>query len=307
LNFLFFILGYKIHFDMFRSTRKTSIAAVIIFLALFILCGGGWRHHHSGDIPKKIWYKLGPKGLNDETRNWIDSCLEKNPEYQHEFLTDETGDAFVKKNFISRPDIVQAFLALNIPIAKADFLCFLVLYAKGGIYSDLDVSCEDTPIREWIPEKYKKNVSLVVGWSFDTHSLREFATSMVLAKPRSRHMLRVLNDITSSLDEKAAENNVSISAMTMDNIGDVVWLTGPRSFTRSVLRSLEVEDYEAMVSGDKSPPTWEPRLINDVLILPGWSFSLRLNRYWPQNKAGLPLATHHFAGTWKNKHGGEQA
>ncbi|KAE8452316.1 hypothetical protein EG329_001016 [Mollisiaceae sp. DMI_Dod_QoI] len=303
-------------------TRKTLGAAVLLGLVLFVLFNTGTWQQQSPDgipievlpskplatsIPEKIWYKLGPKGLSDKSRDWINTCLERNPTYPHEFLTDDAGDAYVNKTFASRPDIVQAYLALTIPILKADLLRYLLLYAEGGIYSDLDVSCGDTPIREWIPAKYEESVGLVVGWEFDmAGSWREFATWTILAKPGSPHLLRVINDIMSNLNKKAMENHVSISGLTMDTIGDVVWLTGPRAFTRSVLRSLEVENYDAMVSVPDSPPTFEPWLIKDVLILPGWSFSLTLNKYEPEHNPGPALVTHHFAGTWKNAYGGEQ-
>jgi hypothetical protein len=53
-------------------------------------------------VPAKIWYKLGPKGLNDETRGWIDTCLKKNPTFQSEFMTDLLGDSYIKKKFALR-------------------------------------------------------------------------------------------------------------------------------------------------------------------------------------------------------------
>lgn len=57
-------------------------------------------------------------------------------------------------------------LSKPISILKADLLRYPLLFAKGGILSDLDVSCEDTPIQDWIPEKYKKNANLILGWEF---------------------------------------------------------------------------------------------------------------------------------------------
>lgn len=38
-------------------------------------------------IPKKIWYKLGPKGLSEEMKEWTASCIDQNPDYQAAFLT----------------------------------------------------------------------------------------------------------------------------------------------------------------------------------------------------------------------------
>ena len=82
-------------------------------------------------------------------------------------MTDLSGDAYVKEHFAHRPDIMDTFLALPFPILKADFLRYLLLFNEGGIYFDLDVSCEGPPIHDWVPEQYKKDAGLVVGWEFD--------------------------------------------------------------------------------------------------------------------------------------------
>jgi len=50
----------------------------------------------------------------------------------------------------------------------------------------------------------------------------------------------------------------------------------------------------------------EPKLIGDILVLPGFSFALSSNHYTEDQKQGPPLVKHHYAGTWKNDHGGEE-
>jgi alpha 1,6-mannosyltransferase len=259
-------------------------------------------------IPEKIWYKLGPRGLTQQTREWIDTCLNKNPTYKSEFMTDALGDTYVKEKFAHRPDIVDAFLALPFPILKADFLRYLLLFNEGGIYSDLDVSCEDTPIRDWIPEQYKKDANVVVGWEFDVgwgdHFTREFATWTIMARPGSPHIAMVLDDILEGLREKTIEHNVTIADMTWTMIGDVVDLTGPRRMTRGILKSLKATLGDKFDEGSIAA-LYEPKLVGDVLILPGYSFALSSNHYKPEDTLGPALVTHHFEGSWKNEHGGE--
>jgi alpha 1,6-mannosyltransferase len=114
-------------------------------------------------IPKKLWYKLGPHGINDEIRGWTDTCIKNNPGYHVEFMTDESGDEWVKKAFAWRPDIVETYLGLTVPIFKADILRYLLLFDQGGIWSDLDVTCKGVPMDDWIPEQYKATADLVVG------------------------------------------------------------------------------------------------------------------------------------------------
>lgn len=258
-------------------------------------------------IPKKIWYKVGPQGINNETQDWINTCLNQNPDYDHEILTDSAADAYVAAKFIkTRPDIVNTYLALPIPILKADLLRYLILWVDGGLWSDLDVSCGETPIQDWIPAQYKQNASLVVGWEFDTvdeKHMREFTTWMIMASPNSRHMRVVIDDVLSKLHSKAREHNVGIDGLTMDIIGDVVHVTGPMAMSISIIKSLGIAKLD--LNYGKTNYSLMPKIFEDVLILPGYSFSASLQSYREGEEVGPALVEHHFAGSWKNEKGGE--
>jgi len=65
-------------------------------------------------IPKTLWYKLGPKGLNEQTRAWTDTCINRNPDYHVNFLTDHSADVYVQQRFgSSRPDLVEIYHGLS--------------------------------------------------------------------------------------------------------------------------------------------------------------------------------------------------
>lgn len=262
------------------------------------------------EIPNKIWYKLGPRGLTDETRNWTQTCIDLNPKAAYEFVTDDQGDKWVARVFAHNATVVQTYLNLTIPILKADFLRYLLLFADGGVYLDLDVTCH-VPIINWVPEEYRSNVSLVVGWEFDVGwgetIVREFATWTIIAKPHCPHLWSLILDIVDFLDAKRLEVGVdSIADLTSAMIGDIVDATGPRRFTQSILMSL------GKSVGEKGPVDvntiknlQEPKLVGDVLILPGFSFAANSN-HWPSDWVLTPpLVTHHGLGSWKNEHGGE--
>lgn len=261
-------------------------------------------------IPKIIWYKLGPHGLSDDAKNWTDSCITNNPDYRAKFMTDSSGDEYVQKHFASRPDIVQNYLALTVPIFKADLLRYLLLYNQGGIWSDLDVSCEDVPIDEWMPNEYKNNASLVVGWEFDVGwgkpFIRQFTSWTIMAKPRSPHMMQVIDDILQTLRETTLEKNVAVENATVEMFGDVVDFSGPRRLTRSVYTSLR-KALNRTVGEQDMEQILRPKLMGDVLVMLGRSFADSSNMYRPEQEEVLPpkLVTHHYAGSWKNSHGGE--
>ncbi|USP76605.1 glycosyltransferase family 32 protein [Curvularia clavata] len=265
-------------------------------------------HHNRNGIPRLIWYKLGPKGISNEVRNWTDTCIKGNPEYQAHFITDESGDDYVRKTFAFRPDIVQTYLAFSIPIYKADMLRYLLLWDQGGIWYDLDVSCEGVPIDEWVPVEHQ-DVSLVVGWEFDAGwpepFRRQFASWTIMSKPRSSHMMQVVDDILDEVRQKTAKYQVPVEGLTLEMMGDVVDFTGPRRLTTSVFKSLEKEQYT--INTTEVHSIMQPVSIGDVLIMPGRSFAATANKYTPEQEALLPpqLVTHHYAGSWKNDKGGE--
>jgi len=260
-------------------------------------------------IPQKLWYKAGPKGITEASGQWINTCLWRNPTYRREILTDSSADTYVKSFFSHRPDILEMYLELAVPILKADFLRYLILFAEGGIWSDLDVSCSTVPISEWIPEEYQKDAVVVVGlefddddWGHDDYLRTQFASWTIMAKPGSPHIEMVIRDVMKGLKNIARENNVTIAGVTIDMISDVVDVTGPKRMTRSIVRSLEIQLKETI--GDKNTSGLiEPRLIGDVLILPSAAFAARQADY-PVDR-GPVLVSHHYAGSWKNEHGGE--
>ncbi|KAJ4385394.1 hypothetical protein N0V93_009822 [Gnomoniopsis smithogilvyi] len=256
-------------------------------------------------IPEILWYKIGPKGINDQLRRYIDACITQNPTFQYEFLTDDSGDQFVRDHFATRPDILDGFLAVNIPIIKADLLRYLVLYTYGGVWNDLDVSCQ-APISEWVPEQYKANASIVVGMEFDVDIwIRQFASWTIMAKPESPHLLMVVEDCLEGLYSKAKELNVEIQDLRSNMIDDIVDVSGPRRLTRGIQKSLsKIMDRE--IGNDDLAHLSQPKLIGDVLVLPDYAFADTMNQQYGDKKTGKILVTHHYAGSWKNENGGEE-
>lgn len=265
----------------------------------------------TGEIPKILWYKLGPHGMNDDTRQWTDTCIRANPGYRAEFLTDESSDAWVRTTFTqSRPELVASYLALSVPIFKADILRYLLLWDQGGVWSDLDVSCDGIPIDEWVPAQYKDKANVVVGWEFDQgwegQYVRQFTSWTIMSAPRSPHMLQVINDIFAEIDSLTSTHHIHVQNITLALAGDVVDFSGPRRLTRGIFTSLS-NTLNRTVGPADVQEILQPRLIGDVLVMPGKSFASSSNRYTPEQEVELPpsLVTHHYAGSWKNDHGGE--
>ncbi|TLD20599.1 hypothetical protein PspLS_08753 [Pyricularia sp. CBS 133598] len=254
-------------------------------------------------IPKKLWYKVGPAGLRKDLKPYVKSCI-KNPGYDFEFLTDKSGDDFVKKHYSWNPNIVNTFLPITIPIIKADLLRYLILYEKGGIWNDLDVSCE-APIDEWIPEKYKSNVATVVGMEFDSDKwLRQIASWTIMAKPKQPHFLIAVEGCLEDVAATAKRLGIPISELKRNQLDDIIDVSGPRRMTRSIFQSLSKSLNREVGNNDIANVT-EPRLLGDVLIMPDHSFADSMNMWWGDKAPGRKLVVHHYAGSWKNEKGGE--
>ncbi|KAF9888432.1 hypothetical protein FE257_008710 [Aspergillus nanangensis] len=256
-------------------------------------------------IPEKVWHTARYSNITENQRDWTNSWTKTNPFFRQELLTDHSSETFIRTHFSeTRPDIVEVYEALSIPILRADLLRYLIIYAKGGVWSDLDVTCEKQ-VTDWIPLEYKdQKLDMVVGLEFDfewrgpgTPIASQFCNWVFMARPSSRNLLIIVDSVVNKLKEVASINNVTIGGLTLDMLPvDVVDVTGPKIMTISILDSLgqllgrTVDDRD--FSGIKSP-----KLIGDVLIMPGNSFAARQNGY--RTDQGDVLVTHYYEGSWK--------
>ncbi|RAL02479.1 glycosyltransferase family 32 protein [Aspergillus ibericus CBS 121593] len=255
-------------------------------------------------ISDKVWQSAKTTHLSDDQHDWIDSWLAKNPSFRYELLTDTSAVTFVRTHYAMRPDIIEVFETLPIPILRADLLRYLLVLAEGGIWSDLDVTC-DTPVADWVPAEYKDDkIEMIVGLEFDfewrgegTQVASQFCNWVFAAPPSSRVLQVVVDAVVAKIKEIAALNRVPIQDLTLEMLPiDVVDVTGPKIMTIAVLdslhqllgRTVDDRDFHAIK---------KPKLIGDVLIMPGVAFAAAQNGY-PQDQ-GNALVTHHYAGSWK--------
>jgi mannosyltransferase OCH1-like enzyme len=256
-------------------------------------------------IPGKVWQSAKDQIFTNGQQIIIDSWLHKNPNFRYELLTDQSAESYVVTRYNeTRPDIVALYKALTIPILRADLLRYLILLSDGGIWSDIDVTCE-IDVGHWLPaDMYHTtpNISLIVGLEFDfpTDHARPVSSQLtnwvIAARPDSSHLLYVVNSIIKGLHDIATENGVQPSGITLDMISSVIDVTGPKIMTLGIVQSLgemlgrTVDDRH--IAGIK-----KPHLVGDVLIMPSAAFAAFQNHY-PKDQ-GEPLVSHHYAGSWK--------
>ncbi|KAK4954192.1 hypothetical protein LTR10_007620 [Elasticomyces elasticus] len=259
---------------------------------------------HSFKVPGEIdgftphIWQTGPKTFPTAEGNNIASWRAKHPFFSFTLMTDEQGDSFVREHYSNRPDIVDLFLRLPIVIVKADLFRYLVLVAKGGIYADIDVACEQ-PISTWLPQEYIDSIdsiNLIIGLEFDfefrgggVEVASQFANWVIASKPGNKHLKHVIDTAVAGIYAVAKKNNVDIEHLELWMFKDVVNIAGPKRMTIAVLESLS-EDLKRLVDD-------QPRLVGDVLIMPNNAFAAMQAGY-PTDR-GPVLVTHHYAGSWK--------
>jgi alpha 1,6-mannosyltransferase len=84
-----------------------------------------------------IW-QVGLEGLEDHYAPLTQQWTINNPDWEYSLLTSASARAFVHEHFAAIPAILATYEALPTSVLKADFLRYLVLWARGGLYADID-------------------------------------------------------------------------------------------------------------------------------------------------------------------------
>jgi alpha 1,6-mannosyltransferase len=238
-------------------------------------------------FPAYIWqtwkYTPASADFGDEFRQAEASWSEKHPGFIHEVITDQVAVHLMRHLYASVPEVLDAYNSLPLPILKADFFRYLILLARGGIYSDIDTHALKSAL-EWIPETVPHEaVGLVIGieadpdredWA-DWYSRRiQFCQWTIQAKAGHPVLREVVANITQ-------ETLLRKKAGTLRKIADdkVVDFTGPAVWTDIIFDFFNNPKYFNM-KGSKGAITWtdftgmtSPKKVGDVVVLPITSFS----------------------------------
>ncbi|ORY83070.1 nucleotide-diphospho-sugar transferase [Protomyces lactucae-debilis] len=269
-------------------------------------------------FPKKIWqtWKVDPFHFEARDASRAKSWLSMNPHHRYEVLTDTNDVDFVEAAFgpngLNRPDIVKTYRLLTAKILKADLLRYLVMYAEGGVYADIDVEAI-RPIERFIPERYNPDdVDMVIGVEIDNpkyahHKLLGrksygFCQWTFMCKPRLPVILRLVDDVVMKIHKLARDQKCSISDITLD-FDDVLAVTGPTAFTDSLLAHMS-QKTGSRVTWDPFHKMTESRLVAGVLVLTVEAFAAAQGHSDSGTHQGrAALVRHHYhASGWPSTH-----
>ncbi|KAK2599094.1 hypothetical protein QQS21_005435 [Conoideocrella luteorostrata] len=270
-------------------------------------------------FPQKIWqtWKIDPLlfGIQETARamTWIS----QNPHMRYEVITDANDMTYVEQYFgpggFNRPDIVEFYRDVNLRIIKADLLRYMILYAEGGIYTDIDVEAIK-PFHRFIPERHdEKAYDLVVGIEVDMPQFREhrilgqksqsFCQWTIISRPRHPVMLNLIEKIMDWLKSAAKEQGVPIGKVELD-FDQVITGTGPSAFTAAVLDQMNKVQKSSKVTWDDFHNMDESKVVGRVLVLPVEAFCAGQGHSDSGNHGsrGALIKHHYHASDWPSKH-----
>ncbi|CUM65008.1 uncharacterized protein PRCAT00002627001 [Priceomyces carsonii] len=275
---------------------------------------------------KNIWQtwkvSLDHKEFPLKYKNFQSSWSEKNPDYVHHILSDSECHEFVNQAYSTVPDVAEAYNIMPKSILKADFFRYLVLFARGGVYSDID-TVDLKLIDTWVSLNEmlfgKPNIAgLVVGieadpdrpdWAQYYARRIQFCQWTIQAKKGHPMLRELITKITELTLWRKKELKLT-SVLGKDEGGDVMNWTGPGIWTDYLfqyMNSLLQSEDDSKSKEDDQVITWKvftgmemPIAIEDVLILPITSFSPDVGHMGSKG-SNDPMAyvLHRFLGGWK--------
>jgi mannosyltransferase OCH1-like enzyme len=271
-------------------------------------------------IPRKIWqtWKIGPLSFEERDLVTARTWPEKNPAYRYEVLTDSNDIQYVEWQYgphgLNRPDLVDLYRSINITIIKADLLRYLIMYAEGGVYADIDVEAL-RPVNRFIPERYSEaDIDMIIGVEIDEpefahHPIlgpksRSFCQWTFAARPRLPVMMRLIENIQDWLSELSRKRGVPISQLQLD-FDEVISGTGPSAFTIAMLDQMTAQDpHKRPVTWDRFHNMQESQLVSGVLVLDVEAFAAGQGHSDSGNhdSRGALVKHHYHASGWPLLH-----
>jgi len=235
------------------------------------------------------------------------------PDFDHLFLTDEQADVFVERFCLENnlPEVHRAYFdILSVRrIFKADFIRYLVLFVRGGIWADIDTTVKKH-FDDWLIGVNSTEVGFITGMEMDWNvkgsnledknhkewnegNHRRCLTQYIFAsKPGHPALLEMI----ARLVDSAVEIRHQAQFNKVINVGQ---MTGP-DFMTSVLFDWVHKRFDPTFDfKDDLHNIDEPIIFGDLMIYPIWAFGAGQGH---SNSPSLTdpriLVVHHFQASW---------
>jgi alpha 1,6-mannosyltransferase len=269
-------------------------------------------------FPAYIWqtWKYSPSSGNfgEDLRPLEASWTEQHPGFIHEVLTDDAAYHLIKYLYASVPEVTEAYNSMPLAVLKADFFRYLILLARGGIYSDIDTQALK-PTTEWLPEKFDRStVGLVIGIEADATGRKDwaqwyarriqFCQWTIQSKPGHpalRNLVATITEDTLRMKKQGMLQATKLGRTVME-------FTGPAVFTDAIFSYLNDKSYFDFSAGknvsaiDFASITRQKK-VGDVVVLPITSFSPGVDHMGSKPITDpMAFVKHEFSGTCASRH-----
>ena len=234
-------------------------------------------------IPKIIHQTWKTHDIPGDCIGAVESWRVMNPGYEYRLYDDAEIDAHMRK---MHPELMVHWKRMK-PIEKADMFRYAILYDEGGIYADIDVTC-NRPVDDWLKQTGDfYNVDLIVGFEICTKRedwrkwfARQFQVSQWTMAGHKGH------PVFKSIMDKVAHFFATHTDKERKSTS-VVQTTGPGPWSDAVLEHLEAEYGVKYGDGYFTHDRASEKFlhIGTVLMMPIRAFSL--------GSAGYQLKAHH--------------
>ncbi|EGW30509.1 mannosyltransferase [Spathaspora passalidarum NRRL Y-27907] len=278
----------------------------------------------SQPIPKTIlqmWkVPLDHEEFPKEFKQYIQTWRDKSPEYDYHMRTNAEIDVMIEELYKDIPQILHAYNILPEIMLKCDFSIYLLLFAYGGTYVDLDAVLLK-PMNDWISSQKSYlskplDLGIIVGVESDRTFLSEkyhgprvqINTWTISAKKGHPMLAELISNITEYTlwREETGTLNTILEANEVFHI--INW-TGPGKFTHMVYKALnnilqsDFNNYETLIDAYFFGSIRLPIVIGDIMVLPVTCLHAEKNSKWKAGNVDDPLAyvKHIGSGVWKKK------
>ena len=280
-----------------------------------------YRYDPSVKFPAYIWqswkYGLIDERFEQKFRDGESQWAWKNPGFVHELFNDDTAHTIIKYLYRQVPEVIETYEKLPEIILKMDFFRYLILFAKGGVYADVD-TYPLQPIPNWIPENVSPDeLGMIFSIETDSNSpdwkkevvhRLQFGQFVVQAKPGHpvlrEAIARIVEETANRVRKLEPEESLRLKGSPHEKVLDISRWTDAGLWTDVVFHYFN--DY--IQSSVFQKITWKefhglevPKLVSDVLVLPVHSFASEIEI--PKDGKILdPLAfvKHYAASIWKS-------
>lgn len=156
---------------------------------------------HQSWKDEKIPYDVYP-------REWIESSREKHPDWEYRYRTDDDNDRLVREHY---PEFLDAYLAFDQGIKRADFSRLLYLHRFGGLNVDLDFACLKNV------EPLLEDFDNVLGYLSDENPHYRVPNAFMASSSGLEFWLQVARDAASASDDEKARVEAHTGPMRLES------------------------------------------------------------------------------------------